>query len=101
MVNAFVLGLLLALTHLTTGLVTLQTIREITNCTKDCTAEIMGLGMAQLGKSVGIGQVHVLELRNEDEDEMEDVSVFCICLGLGFIGVKGRRERSKLGGEGR
>lgn len=78
MINAFVLSLLLALTPLSTALVTLQTIREITNCTKDCTAEIMGLGLAQLGKSVGIGQVPVLELRNEDEDEMEDVSTFWI-----------------------
>jgi hypothetical protein len=97
MVNAFVLSLLLALTHLATGLVTLQTIREITNCTKDCTAEIMGLGLAHLGKSVGIGQVPVLELRNEDEDEIEDVSAFRICFGLGFIVGKGRRERSRLG----
>jgi len=102
MVDAFVLSLLLALTHLTTGLVTLQTIREITNCTKDCTAEIMGLGLAHLGKSVGIGQVPVLELRNEDEDEMEDVSVFWILffLDFGFISGKGHRERSKLGNWG-
>jgi hypothetical protein len=78
MVNALVLSLLLTLTHQTTGLVTLQSVREITNCTKDCTVEIVGLGMVQLGKSIGIGQGPVLELRNEDEDEMEDVSVFWI-----------------------
>lgn len=67
----------LAFGHLAAALVTLQTIREITNCTKDCTAEIIGLGLAQLGKGVGIGQVPVLELRNDDdEDEMEDVSAF-------------------------
>lgn len=58
------------------ALVTLQTIRGITNCTKDCTAEIMGLGLAQLGKEVGIGQIPMLELRNDDDgDEMEDVSI--------------------------
>jgi hypothetical protein len=79
MVNAFVLSLLLAITHITIALVTLQTIRDITNSTEDCTAEIMGLGLAQLGNSVGIGQVPVLELRNEDEDEMEDVST-CLIL---------------------
>jgi hypothetical protein len=63
--------------HLAAALVTLQTIREITSCTKDCTAEIIGLGLAQLGKGVGIGQVPVLELRSDaDEDEMEDVSAF-------------------------
>lgn len=67
----------LAFGHLATALVTLQNIREITNCTKDCTAEIIGLGLAQLGKGIGIGQVPVLELRNDDDrDEMEDVSAF-------------------------
>ena len=76
MVTTFLLSLLLAVTHLTTALVTLQTIRKITNCTKDCTAEIMGLGLGQLGKSIGIGQIPVLDLRNEDDDEMEDVSTF-------------------------
>jgi hypothetical protein len=66
----------IALGHLAAALVTLQTIREITNCTKDCTAEIIGAGIAQLGKEVGIGQVPILELRNdEDDDEMEDVSI--------------------------
>jgi hypothetical protein len=87
MVNALFLSLLLALTHLTTGLVTLQNIREITNCTRDCTAEIMGLGLAQLGKSVGVGvegQMPVLELRNEDDDDMEDVSVFWILFWAWF-----------------
>jgi hypothetical protein len=89
MVNALIPSLLLALTHLTTALVTLQTIREITNCTQDCTAEIMGLGLAHLGKSVGIGQVPVLELRNEDENEMEDVSVFFSILGAWFYWCEG------------
>jgi hypothetical protein len=75
-ITMLLLGVL-AFGHLAAALVTLQTIREITNCTKDCTAEIIGLGLAQLGKGVGIGQVPVLELRNDDdEDEMEDVSAF-------------------------
>lgn len=84
MVNTLILSLLLALTHSTAALVTLQTIREITNCTRDCTTEIMGLGLAQLGMSVGIGQVPVLELRNEDEDDMEDVSTFWILIWAQF-----------------
>jgi len=67
----------LAFGHLAAALVTLQTIREITNCTKDCTAEIIGFGLAQLGKGAGTGQVPVLELRRDDDgDEMEDVSAF-------------------------
>ncbi len=68
----------LAVAYPATALVTLQTVRGITNCTKECTAEIIGAGLAQLGKEVGVGQMSVLELRNDDDDEMEDVSCLWI-----------------------
>jgi hypothetical protein len=80
MVNVFLLGVL-ALSHLTAALVTLQTIREVTNVTKDATAEIIGIGLVRLGESVGVavadgsgrGQVR-LGTADEDDGEVEDVS---------------------------
>jgi hypothetical protein len=76
MVKVFLLGVL-ALTHLASGLVTLQTIRGVTNVTKDATAEIIGIGIVRLGESLGVGDGQVrLGTADEDDGEVEDVSIF-------------------------
>ncbi len=60
---------------------TLRTIREIANCTKDATAAIVGLGPAQSERQFGVGQMLVLELSNAgDDEEMEDVGDFSFSL---------------------
>lgn len=82
---------------------TLQTIREITDCTEDCTAEIMGLGLAQLTKVVGTEQRPILELRNDDgKDEMEDVSKSGSFVLDAYIFASGKEEWEglKFGKEG-
>lgn len=80
MVNLHILSLL-AISHVTAGLVTLHTIREVTNITRDATAEIIGSGLVRLGESVGVGNQFgrrpgqvMLGAADDDDGEVEDVS---------------------------
>lgn len=70
------------------GLVTLKSVREITNVTKDCTREIVDI--SRLGPEAwagNVGQVQLGELHGDgdgDDEELEDVSLVFRFLYLAF-----------------
>jgi hypothetical protein len=73
MTTLFHLLCLIASTHLVSGLVTLQSIKEITNLTKDCRIDIVRAALDGTS-SVGFGGQVLFSGKNEDE--VEDVSQF-------------------------
>ena len=72
--------------HLVSGLVTLQTVRDITNATEECRGRITakdteGKGMQVVVGMEGMGQSVLSTGRGDDEGEdVEDVSLFLLLL---------------------
>ena len=68
------------------GLVTLESVREITNVTKDCTREIVDISrLGPEGWAANLGQIQLGEAHGDgDDEELEDVSLVCRFVHLAF-----------------